>query len=105
MKRTTAFGGLLALLSLASCNSRPTPQDIEDVKASEVEREEAMATLINLRGYLCAKVIFVGPEVGTGERQVNCNEYRDPKKAKTKNNMVVYMVDLQSGAVRLMGRG
>lgn len=64
-----------------------------------------MATLINLRGHLCAKVVFVSPELETGERQVNCEEYRDPMKAKTKHNLAMYMVNMHSGAVRFMGRG
>jgi hypothetical protein len=64
-----------------------------------------MATLINLKGHLCAKVILVSPQLSSGEYQVNCEEYRSPSKSGTKNNMVVYLVNLERGTVRLMGRG
>jgi hypothetical protein len=90
---------------MSACSLPPSPQDEKDAKALQIEREKAMATLINLRGHLCAKVIFVGPEVDAGGRQVNCSEYRDPRKAKTKNNIAIYMVDLRSGNVKLMERG
>lgn len=64
-----------------------------------------MAALINLNGDLCARVIFVGPELDSGERQVNGDEYSNSKNAGTKNNMAVYMVNMRSGTVRRVGRG
>lgn len=67
-------------------------------------KEQAIATLINLNGELCAEVTFIGPDVGAGERQVNCKEYGDPRKAGTKHNVAIYWVNLDSGSVRLIGR-
>ena len=64
--------------------------------------------MINLNGHLCDKVVYVGPVLSTGEYQgeyqVNCREYGDPKKAGTKHNVAVYMVDPDQKTVRLMGR-
>ncbi len=70
----------------------------------EMSKEEMMATIINLSGNLCSKVIYVSPELSNGERQVNCEEYRDPSKSATKQNMVVYIVDMERNSVRMMGR-
>ena len=95
-------GLVAAMIAVAGCST--TSDDTAAANAFEAQREEAMATLINLRGQLCAKVIFVSPELASGERQVNCEEYRDSKKAKTKHNLVVYMVNLESGSVRFGGR-
>lgn len=70
----------------------------------EMSKEEMMGMFINLSGNLCAKVVYVSPELSSGERQVNCEEYRDPSKSGTKQNMVVYMVNIDAQTVRLMGR-
>ncbi len=88
--------------ALVGCNLAPNP---EADKAAQREREERIATLINLNGELCARVVFVSPQLSSGEYQVNCDEYREPQKAQTKNNLVVYMVNLDTGTVRRMGRG
>jgi hypothetical protein len=92
-------GGIFLLL--VTCNAeKPSPPTAQETRASE----ETIATAINLSGNLCAKVTLVTPTLSSGERQVNCEEYRDPRKSGTKNNMVVYMVNPERGTVRLMGR-
>jgi hypothetical protein len=99
MKPTRDAVLLIAVSSLISC--APSPEEIAKDRA---ERNEMMAKSINLHGYLCAEVLFVSPELSTGEFQVNCSEYRDPAKAQTKHNLVMYMVS-PTGAVTFMGRG
>ncbi len=96
---------LLLLVTLISCNETSKIEQVAAENAAKAEREEMMATLINLRGYLCARVIFVSPELSSGERQVNCEEYRDKAKARTKNNMAVYMVNLTNGEVKFVRKG
>jgi hypothetical protein len=89
-------------LILLSCGGPPSAEEKAQAKAG---LEERIATVINLSGNLCAKVDFIGPVVSTGEYQVNCEEYRNPKLSKTKNNIVVYMVNPDTNSVRYMGRG
>ena len=94
------IGALFLLLMTCDSGKVPTPPSAEQLHA----RDETIATAINLSGNLCAKVTLVGPRVSSGEYQVNCEEYRDLRKARTKNNTVIYMVDPDRGTVRLMGR-
>lgn len=94
---------IAAAMSLILYSCGP-PSEAEEA-VSKAELEEKIATVINLSGNLCAKVIFVGPVISSGEYQVNCEEYRDPKLSKSKNNMTVYMVNPNTYAVRFMGRG
>lgn len=47
------------------------------IQKEDMSKEEMMGTFINLSGNLCAKVVYVSPELSSGERQVNCEEYRD----------------------------
>lgn len=90
---------------LSRCGSDDSTPSEEMTDTSQDEtRKEMMATFINLSGNLCAKVVYVSPELSSGERQVNCEEYRDPSKSGTKQNMVVYMVNIDAQTVRLMGR-
>ena len=99
-------GSALALGLLVACSSEPQiTSETQTDSGTQMPKEEMMATLINLRGNLCAKVILISPEISPGEHQVNCEEYRDARKSGTKNNMVVYMVNLERGTVRLVGRG
>lgn len=70
---------------------------------------ERIATVINLNGHLCAEVVWVGPVISSGEfagsYQVNCEEYRDANKSESKSNMVVYMVNPETGtAAPMRGR-
>lgn len=94
-------GGVFLLL--LTCNSQqaspPAPAQ------STTIRDEQIATAINLSGNLCAKVILISPELPSGEHQVNCEEFRDPANAGTRNNMVVYLVNPDGGTVKRMGRG
>jgi hypothetical protein len=93
MRRT-----LVALLILAGCNSEPTEADrIEaeaNSRASKLEAkadaiqavpaspknaalEEQIATILNLNGLLCARVVSVRPlEVRPNHYEVTCVEYR-----------------------------
>jgi hypothetical protein len=96
---------LLTLGALIVSACQPSSNTAATDRENSKQRDEQIATLINLHGMLCARVIFVGPEVAPGEVQVNCDEYRDAAKSKTKNNIVTYMVNLNSNSVRLVGRG
>src|SRR3546814_18025646 len=94
-----------ACLFVASCDGA----DKQAARKREKdELEERIATVINLNGHLCAEVVFVGPEISSGQYrgqyQVNCLEYRDPKKSGSKNNLVSYMVDPDINSVKLLGR-
>ena len=95
----------ILVMVLAACAGCDASSNVGTDPAAQQKLEEGVATLINLNGRLCARVVYMSPELSTGERQVNCEEYRDPQKARTRNNIIVYMVDLRSGTVRLMGRG
>lgn len=94
------LGALFLLLVTCNSDRRSAP---ESARAKH-EREEMIATAINLSGNLCAKVLLVSPRLSTGEHQVNCEEYRDPRKSGTKKNMVIYLVNPDEGTVKLMGR-
>lgn len=106
MSLTRFFVTSSASLILLSCGSAPSA---EEEAAAKSQLEERIATVINLSGNLCARVTFVSPLIGygeyKGEYQVNCDEYRNPKLSKNKNNTAVYMVNPDSYAVRFMGRG
>lgn len=100
MKRTINPVVALGCLMLTSC--APSPEEIAKKKA---ERYEDIAAGLNLNGHLCAEVVFASPELSSGEIQVNCKEYRDPKKSKTKSNLAVYTINTTTGVVTFVGRG
>ena len=108
MRGNRAYYLAAICLSVASCGQRSAEQDKADLELQRTQLEERIATVINLNGHLCDKVVYVGPVLSTGEYQgeyqVNCREYGDPKKAGTKHNVAVYMVDPDQKTVRLMGR-
>ena len=97
----TCLKAILLLTALGGCDSSST--SVPD-PAAQREFEEGIATLINLNGHLCARVDYISPQTSTGEYQVVCEEYRNPQKARTARNLIVYMVNMESGAARLMGR-
>jgi flagellar basal body-associated protein FliL len=100
-----AVCGYLAWLLISSTASGWRSPEPASQQTAQPSKEEALATLINFNGKLCAKVILISPKLSSGEYQVNCEEYREAEKSGTKNNMVVYMVNLDRGTVRLVGRG
>lgn len=75
---------------------------------ADAASKERIATIINLDGHLCAQAVWVGPVISSGEYageyQVTCEEYRDPAKADTEHNLVVYMVNPDTNFATLMGR-
>jgi hypothetical protein len=103
MTKLSPVAPLAALLFLFSCSP---PSEAEQT-AAKVELHERIATVINLSGHLCAKVIFVGPLISSGEYQgeyqVNCDEFRDPSMSSTEHNIAVYMVNPETYTVRPMG--
>lgn len=96
---------LLLGLALVSCSPAA---DQTDQAAARAEANETIATAINLSGNLCAKVLLIGPTISAGEDegsyQVNCQEYPDGDKAQSPKNTVVYMVNPDTLAVKLVGR-
>jgi hypothetical protein len=68
-------------------------------------KEQAMATLINFNGELCARVDLIAPTNNPDEFTVFCQEYGNARKSHTKKNVVVYKVNMNSGTATLLGRG
>lgn len=60
---------------------------------SKEEVDEGLATLINLKGYLCAKVVNVRPLSQTNIYEVKCIEYRGGQ------GTVDYIVKVDEGIV------
>lgn len=77
---------LLIFLVVSALLSTPS------LASNEAELKEKVATIINLNGYLCAKVLDIRPlEVRPNVYEVTCVEYRGGSGKK------VYMLDAANG--------
>lgn len=105
MKKLGLISGLAFAVSSCGDNSASNNEFEERADAALKER---IATVINLNGHLCAEAVWVGPVISSGEYageyQVTCEEHRDPAKAGTEHNLVVYMVNPDTNSATLMGR-
>jgi hypothetical protein len=94
---------LWILISTIAADWRSVPPPVQ-LQSEEVPKEKAMAALINFNGELCANVQLIAPTTDPDEFTVYCQEYGDPRKSSTKKNVAVYMVNMNSGTARLLGR-
>lgn len=108
-RKTTVATAICLCAALIGCGgSEPDPlaaeNEAREAAAKERDRKEGLSTLINLSGNLCASI---EGEISRsdGITQVYCKEYRDPSKSKTKNNLIIYLINPQQGTIEIAGRG